>query len=128
MTIDERLEALTQSLELMVLRQNDAEERASAAEERHNREIERHNREIEDHNREMERHNREMEEIRREARAMRTELRRAFVMGVQEARNQRRRSQELDQKITQLAAAQLVTEEKLQRFIDSVRRAGNGNT
>ena len=99
MTIDERLEALTQSLELLAHLQADAEER----------------------------HDREMEEIRREGRAMRVDLRRAFSMGVREARNARRRGQELDQKITQLAAAQLITEEKLQRFIDSMRRGGNGN-
>jgi len=98
-TIDERLEALTQSLELLAHMQADAEER----------------------------HDREMEEIRREGRAMRTDMRRAFSMGVREARNARRRRQELDEKITQLAAAQLVTEEKLQRFIDSMKHSGNGN-
>jgi len=58
---------------------------------------------------------------------MRADLRRAFALGVQEARNQRRRSRELDEKITQLAAAQLITEEKLQAFLDSMRRGGNGN-
>jgi len=31
-----------------------------------------------------------------------------------------------DEKITQLAAAQLVTEEKLQAFIEAQRRGGNG--
>jgi len=98
-SIDERLEALTQSLELLAHMQADAEER----------------------------HDREMEEIRREGRAMRTDMRRAFSMGVREARNARRRRQELDEKITQLAAAQLVTEEKLQRFIDSMKHSGNGN-
>ncbi len=117
MTIDERLErlterheALTQSLELLAHQQADAEKRASAAEERHDR---------------------EMEEIRREGRAMRADMRRAFAMGVREARNARRRRQELeekfDEKITQLSAAQLITEEKLQRFIDSIGRGGNGN-
>ena len=58
---------------------------------------------------------------------MRADLRRAFCMGVREARNERRRRQELDEKITQLAAAQVVTEEKLQRLIDSIARGGNGN-
>jgi hypothetical protein len=112
-TIDERLEklterheALTQSLELLVHRQADAEERQIAAEERHDR---------------------EMDDIRREERAMRADLRRAFALGVREARGERRRRQELDGKITQLAAAQLVTEEKLQRLIDSMGRGGNGN-
>jgi uncharacterized protein Yka (UPF0111/DUF47 family) len=116
-TIDERLEklverheALTQSMELM-------EERQIAAEERHER---------------------EMADIRREGDRMRTDMRRAFAMGVREARNERRRRRELDQKInqanstldekiTQLAAAQLITEEKLQAFLESMRRGGNGN-
>ena len=110
MTLDERLEALTQSLELVAPQQANAEKR----------------------------HDREMEDIRREGRAMRTDLRRAFSMGVREARNQRRRSAELDEKITQataaldekitqLAAAQLVTEERLRAFIDSLHRGGNRN-
>ncbi|MGA2594278.1 MAG: hypothetical protein ABSH32_30635 [Bryobacteraceae bacterium] len=120
MTIDERLEklaerheALTQSLELLVHRQADAEERQIAAEERHER---------------------EMADIRREAVTMRTDLRRAFAMGVREARTERSRRRELDEKIGQVAAAQLITEEKVQAlsgkmdaFIDSMRRGGNGN-
>ena len=106
MTIDERLEALAQSLELLAHMHADGEARVNAAEERHDR---------------------EMEDIRREARAMRADLRRAFSMGVREARNARKRGQELDKKITQLAAAQLVTEEKLQRLIDSQGRGGNGH-
>jgi len=105
-TIDERLEALTQSLELLAHLQADSEGRANAAEERHDR---------------------EMEDIRREGRAMRADMRRAFAMGVREARNARRRRSELDEKITQLAAAQLVTEEKLQQFINSIGRGGNWN-
>jgi len=106
MTIDERLErlverheALIESVEMLALRQADYEER----------------------------HEREMEEIRKEGAATRAELRRAFRLGVLEARHERRRRQELDDKITQLAAAQLVTEEKLQRFIEFLRRGGNGN-
>jgi hypothetical protein len=110
MTIDERLEALTQSVELLALRQADAEER----------------------------HEREMADIRREAAATRADFRRAFAMGVREMRNERRRRQELadtqrermehlQKLVDRVAAAQLVTEEKLQRFIDSMRRGGNGN-
>jgi len=113
----ERHEALTQSVELMEERQLAAEERQIAAEERQIAAEERHER--------------EMADIRREAAAMRTDLRRAFAMGVREARNERRRRRELDekfdQKITQLAAAQLITEEKLQAFLESMRRGGNGN-
>jgi uncharacterized protein HemY len=55
-------------------------------------------------------------------------LDRAIRLSVQDARAQRKRSQELDEKITQLSAAQLVTEEKLQRFIDSMQRGTNGHT
>ena len=117
MDIDERLEklaerheALTQTVELLAQRQADAEDRVSAAEERHDR---------------------EMEDIRREARGMRADLRRTLALGVREARNERSRRQELDArfelKMDQLAAAQLITEEKLQRFIDSLHRGGNGN-
>jgi hypothetical protein len=105
-TIDERLEALTQSLELLAHLQADGEARAKAAEERHDR---------------------EMADIRRADAAMRAYLRRAVAVGVREARNARRRSSELDEKISQLAAAQLVTEEKLQRFINSIGHGGNGN-
>ncbi len=120
MTIDERLEALRQSLELRAHQQADADQRHKEAEERQKEADERAIAAEE-------RHDREMEEIRREGRAMRTDLRRAFSMGVREARNARRRGQELDQKITQLAAAQLITEEKLQRLIDSMGRGSNGN-
>ena len=127
MTFEERLEklaerhqALTESLELLAHRQADAEDRQIAAEERHER---------------------EMADIRREAVTMRTDLRRAFAMGVREARHERSRRRELDEKIGQVAAAQLITEERLQAlsgkmdafsgkmdaFIDSMRRGGNGN-
>jgi hypothetical protein len=41
-------------------------------------------------------------------------LRRAIRDSVREARTERRKRRELDDKITQLAAAQLVTEEKMQ--------------
>jgi hypothetical protein len=68
-----------------------------------------------------------MADIRRADAAMRAYLRRAVAVGVREARNARRRSSELDEKISQLAAAQLVTEEKLQRFINSIGHGGNGN-
>jgi len=128
-TIDERLErlterheALTQSLELLAHMHADAEARQAAveaaAEARQTAAAERHDR--------------EMEAIRREATKMRADFRRAFAMGVREARHARVRRNELearfDEKITQLAAAQLVTEEKLQRLIDSQRRGGNGNS
>ena len=59
-------------------------------------------------------------------------LNRAITLAVREARAERaRRSKantEFDDKMTQLAAAQLVTEEKLQGLIDSLRRGGNGHS
>jgi ATP-dependent Clp protease ATP-binding subunit ClpA len=65
-------------------------------------------------------------------------LDRAIRFAVQEARQERkrrkemdeilvRRASEADEKITQLAAAQLVTEEKLQRWIEE-RRGKNGKS
>jgi hypothetical protein len=92
-----------------------------------------------------ERHNRQMEEIRREVKHLteqilrvdrqseRTErtLRRAIHLAVQEARAERRRRQEsddrLDSAITKLAAAQLETEQKWREWIDSMKRGPNGH-
>ena len=65
------------------------------------------------------RHDREMRQIR-------DNLRRWTVLGVKEARSQRKRVREIDESITRLAAAQLVTEEKLQQFISSLKRGPNG--
>ncbi|MGO4881718.1 MAG: hypothetical protein ACLP59_12955 [Bryobacteraceae bacterium] len=126
--IDERLEALTQSLELLAHMHADTDARQIAADERARAADERARAADERARAAEERHNREMEDIRRLERATRSDLRRAFAMGVREARNARRRRQELDEKITQLAAAQLVTEEKLQLFIESLRRGTNGRS
>ena len=58
-------------------------------------------------------------------------LDRAIRLGIQEVRVERRKRRkalsEIDEKITQLAAAQLVTEEKLQVLIDALKRGGNGS-
>lgn len=65
-------------------------------------------------------------------------LRRAIRLAVREARHERQRRREgddrlkqlivdLDQLITKLAATQVVTEEKLQRFLDS-RSHHNGDS
>jgi hypothetical protein len=65
-------------------------------------------------------------------------LDRAVRLSVREARAERARrtkaNSEFDEKITQLAAAQLVTEDEMrslkasvQAFIDSLRRGGNGH-
>ena len=61
-------------------------------------------------------------------------LDRAIRLDVQEARRERRGRRELDEKLTQLAAAQLVTEEKVQKLSDKIdaivemrRNGGNGH-
>jgi len=70
-----------------------------------------------------ERHDREMGEIR-------AQLGRAVRLSVEEARRERVRRQEGDERldgyITKLAAAQLETEQKLQSLIDALRSGGNG--
>lgn len=55
-------------------------------------------------------------------------LDRAVRLSMREARSERIKRRELDENITQLAAAQLVTEEKLQGLIEAWKRRGNGNT
>ena len=59
-------------------------------------------------------------------------LNRAIRLGIREARAERRKRQELasefDRKMTQLAAAQLVTEERLQSLIRSMERGRNGHS
>ena len=62
----------------------------------------------------------------REIRRIDARLSRFVKLGVEEARRHRVRMQALDEKITQLAAAQLITEEKLQRFISSLSTNGFG--
>ncbi len=65
---------------------------------------------------------------RAEGRASRTDARldRAIRLAVQEARNERKKRQEMEarwaEKMTQLAAAQLITEEKTQQLDESVRK------
>jgi len=59
-------------------------------------------------------------------------LQRAIRAGVQEARAERRRRLELtaafEEKMTQLSAAQLITEEKLQGLIEALRLGSNGHS
>ena len=66
-----------------------------------------------------------------EAVAFRRDLRRAVRMGIREARNQRKRSAVLDEKITQIASAQLVNEELFKRNEELLKRflerGGNGH-
>ena len=60
---------------------------------------------------------------------IRNELRRAVRLGIKEARQERARRRELasevDAAITKLAAAQLITEERLQAYFASLK-SGNG--
>jgi hypothetical protein len=63
----------------------------------------------------------------REIRRIDARLSRFVKLGVEEARRHRVRMQALDEKIKQLAAAQVVTEEKLQRFISSLGTNGFGS-
>src|SRR5438477_2801317 len=85
-----------------------------------------------------ERHDREMVEIQRASVKLRNQLNRAVRLSVEEARRERARRRELDDKITQLAAAQLLTEEKVQALNHRMaelaatlaaflKRGGNGN-
>ena len=57
--------------------------------------------------------------------AIRAELRHAVALSIREARAERGKRREIDDKITKLASAQLLTEGKLQRLLDS-RQGGNG--
>jgi hypothetical protein len=54
-------------------------------------------------------------------------LDRAVHLGVREARNERRKRRDLTKLVEDLGAAQRVTELKLQTFIDSLQRGGNGH-
>ena len=96
MNIDERLEALTMNLELMshsheALVQKQAEDYRLLAQKQ------------------------AQDDAKNERRHAKTEnlLRRAIAAGVKEARSQRERSRILDEKITQISSAQLVSEEKI---------------
>jgi hypothetical protein len=72
-----------------------------------------------------ERHDREIADIRAVAASTRLELRCGIRLSVEEQRRECVRRQALDDGITKLAAAQVVTEEKLQKLIDSLRKNGN---
>ncbi|PWU00960.1 MAG: hypothetical protein C5B51_24015 [Terriglobia bacterium] len=100
----------------------------------HEKWLEQHDRMLADHELFMQRHQQWFEEHQQaskkheqEIRQIRGLLARAIRASVIEARSERRKRRELDDKITQLAAAQLVTEEKLQRLIERDRQSGNGS-
>jgi phage-related minor tail protein len=75
----------------------------------------------------VEAHERDMADLRKSQARTENTLRRAIRLSVVDARRQRNRNAEFDQKMTQLTAAQVVTEEKLQGLIDALRRGGNGH-
>lgn len=81
MTFEERLEAMTHTLQLQISLQADAAKRQEEAMARHDDAISRHDR--------------EMAEIRAGQAKTDAALRRAIRFSVQEARNQRQRRQEL---------------------------------
>lgn len=101
--------------------------------------FERHERWLEQHERSMAEHDQRMQRIEKQGELTDARLNRAIRLAVREARAERVRrtkaNAEFDEKMTQLAAAQLVTEEKMQHlqasmqaFIDSMRGGGNGHT
>jgi len=85
--------------------------------------LEHHNRAIAEHDEILAESARAREEHERKMEVLDARIRRSIRLAVQEARAERRKRRELDAK---LSAAQLITEEKLQRFIDSLRQGGNG--
>jgi len=137
MTIDERLEALTHNLDLHASFQADAEKRQADADKRQADAEKRHaERQADAEKRQADADKRQADAEKRHAEAEKRHddaiaridwrLDRAIRLSVLDARRQRNRNLEFDEKMTQLAAAQLVTEEKLQGLIDALRRSGNG--
>src|SRR5215813_7532227 len=63
---------------------------------------------------------------KRDSRRFRDDLRRWAALGVKEARKQRKNHREIEIYLTRLAAAQLVTEERLDGLIASLQSGRNG--
>lgn len=93
--------------------------------------FERHELWLEQHDRTMAEHDQRMRNIEEQGRRTDARLNRAIRLAVREALAERVRrtkaNAEFDEKMTQLAAAQLVTEEKLQGLIEALKRGGNGH-
>jgi hypothetical protein len=96
----------------------------------HEKWLEQHDRMMADHEIMWARHDKDMAEFRErqsrlEASQDKTErtLRWAIRLAVQDARRQRKRNREFDEKMTQIASAQLVNEQLLKAFLE---RGGNG--
>jgi hypothetical protein len=90
----------------------------------HDEWLERHNRAIAEHDAMMaesdRKHDRMREEHERDNMAIRQMLRHAVQLSVREARNERRKRRELAEGLRNLQTT-------VDRFIDSLRRGGNGN-
>jgi chromosome segregation ATPase len=99
--------------------------------EQHDRMMADHEQFLKEHDQFIREHDQFIKEHEQAINRIDARLNRALRDSVREARNERARRKralaEIDDKITQLAAAQLVTEEKLQRLIDERRLGGNGN-
>jgi hypothetical protein len=107
----------------------------------HGRSMAEHDRSMAEHDRRMAEHELNMQQFDARLKTVielgaRTDARlnRAIRLAVREARAERAKRRELDEKITQLASSHLLTEEALrdlkatvQAFIDSLRRGGNGH-
>jgi hypothetical protein len=63
----------------------------------------------------------------RSSTALQREMRRALALAVWEVDDERRKHREIEENITRLSAAQLVTEEKFQGLLDALRRGENGH-
>jgi hypothetical protein len=140
MTLDERLEALTHSAELHE-HTITAHDRAIADHEQwlathdrakadHEQWRTTHEKALADHEQWLAAHDRAVAAHQKDIAALDQQLRRAIRLNVQEVRAERKRRAAaiaiIDEKITQLAAAQLITEEKLQRYLQN-RGGGNGH-
>ena len=89
--------------------------------------FERHEQWLEQHDRMIAAHDHSIADHERIMRRIDARLDRAVRLAVREARAERARRALLDEKMTQLAAAQVVTEEKLQGLIEALKRGGNGH-
>lgn len=116
--ITEKHEALAQTVQLLAGMFVEAEKRSAEYEKRNGEAHDKHERDMAD---------------------IRLQLRRAIRLGIQEARTERRRRQEMDArfelKMDQLAGAHLLTEEGMRNlqanmdaFIESMRRSTNGRS
>ena len=96
--------------------------------------LEHHNRAIAEHDEILAESARARAEHERKMELLDARIRRLIKLAVQEARAERRKRREMDDKITQLSSSHLLTEEALRdlkatvdAFIASLRRGANGN-